>query len=70
MERERFSAVCTAEMYDCDGALMCKPGEVYEFVPAPNPDEDGYYDIVKCVDGKVGWCNEVDIAECFLDAPI
>ena len=67
MKKKGFSAICTGEMYSADGLLMCKPGEVYEFIPAK---EDGYYDIVKCADGNLGWCNAVDIAECFLDAPV
>ena len=68
MARDSFKAVCTGEMYSCYGVLMCKEGEEYGFVPEPNAD--GYYDIVRCADGNPGWCNVIDIAECFLDAPI
>lgn len=49
---------------------MCQEGEVYEFVPATDLDADGYYDILKCADGNLGWCSAIDIGGHFLDAPV
>lgn len=65
-----LSAVCTAAMYSWDGHLMCRAGNRYELVPAPEPGAEGYFDIVRCEGGNHGWCNAISIAEHFAGAPM
>lgn len=49
-----LSAVCTVDMYSWDGHLMCRAGNRYELVPAP----------------EHGWCNAISVAEHFAGAPM